>query len=138
MWSLAITTVWWTLGFNFVLYLAGLQEIPRDLYEAAAMDGASPWNQVRRITIPMLSRTTTLVVVLQVIASLKVFDQMYIMTSGGPNYATRSLLEYVYDIGFTDFRTGYAAAASTLFFLVVLAVSAVWLYLTRRQEQQGV
>jgi multiple sugar transport system permease protein len=138
MWSLAVTTIWWTLGFNFVLYLAGLQEIPRDLYEAAAMDGAGPWNQVARITIPMLSRTTTLVVVLQVIASLKVFDQMYIMTSGGPNYATRSLLEYVYDIGFTDFRTGYAAAASTLFFIVVLAVSAVWLYLTRRQEQQGV
>ncbi|MEV6843615.1 sugar ABC transporter permease [Actinoplanes sp. NPDC051411] len=138
MWSLAITTVWWTLGFNFVLYLAGLQEIPRDLYEASSMDGASPWNQVTRITIPMLSRTTTLVVVLQVIASLKVFDQMYIMTSGGPNYATRSVLEYIYDIGFTDFRTGYAAAASTLFFVVVLAVSAVWLFLTRRQEQQGV
>src|SRR3954471_12718507 len=76
MWSLALTTVWWTLGFNFVLYLAGLQEVPRDLYEASAMDGASPWKQVTRITIPMLSRTTTLVVVLQVIASLKVFDQM--------------------------------------------------------------
>jgi multiple sugar transport system permease protein len=138
MWSLAITTLWWTLGFNFVLYLAGLQDIPRDLYEAASMDGAGPWNQIVHITIPMLARTTTLVVVLQVIASLKVFDQMYIMTSGGPNYATRSLLEYVYDLGFTDFRTGYAAAASTLFFIVVLAVSAVWLILTRRQEQQGV
>jgi multiple sugar transport system permease protein len=138
MWSLALTTVWWTLGFNFVLYLAGLQEIPRDLYEASSIDGASPWNQVTRITIPMLSRTTTLVVVLQVIASLKVFDQMYIMTSGGPNYATRSALEYIYDLGFTDFRTGYAAAASTLFFVLVLAVSAVWLILTRRQEQQGV
>jgi multiple sugar transport system permease protein len=135
MWSLAFTTVWWTLGFNFVLYLAGLQEIPRDLYEAASMDGAGPWQQIRRITIPMLSRTTSLVVVLQVIASLKVFDQMYIMTSGGPNYATRSLLEYVYDTGFTNFRTGYAAAVSTLFFIVVLAVSAVWVILTRRQEQ---
>jgi multiple sugar transport system permease protein len=135
MWSLAFTTVWWTLGFNFVLYLAGLQDIPRDLYEAAAMDGAGPWQQIRRITIPMLGRTTSLVIVLQVIASLKVFDQMYIMTSGGPNYATRSLLEYVYDMGFTDFRTGYAAAVSTLFFIVVLAVSGVWVYLTRRQEQ---
>jgi multiple sugar transport system permease protein len=135
MWSLAITTVWWTLGFNFVLYLAGLQDIPRDLYEAAAMDGAGPWQQIRRITIPMLGRTTSLVIVLQVIASLKVFDQMYIMTSGGPNYATRSLLQYVYDMGFTDFRTGYAAAASTLFFILVLAVSGVWVFLTRRQEQ---
>jgi multiple sugar transport system permease protein len=133
--SLAVTTVWWTLGFNFVLYLAGLQEIPRELYEAAAIDGAGPWQQVRQITIPLLARTTTLVTVLQVIASLKVFDQMYIMTSGGPNFSTRSALQYIYDLGFTDFRTGYAAAASTLFFLLVLAVSAVWLVITRRQEE---
>jgi multiple sugar transport system permease protein len=134
--SLAVTTVWWTLGFNFVLYLAGLQDIPRDLYEASAIDGASPWQQVRSITLPLLARTTSLVVVLQIIASLKVFDQMYIMTQGGPNFSTRSALQYIYDVGFTDFRTGYAAAASTLFFLVVLAVSAVWLAMTRRQEPE--
>ncbi|GAA3740133.1 sugar ABC transporter permease [Plantactinospora mayteni] len=134
--SLAITTVWWTLGFNFVLYLAGLQDVPRDLYEASAIDGAGPWQQIRRITLPLLARTTTLVVVLQVIASLKVFDQMYIMTSGGPNFSTRSALQYVFDVGFTDYRTGYAAAASTLFFLLVLAVSAVWLVMTRRQESE--
>jgi len=83
----------------------------------------------------MLARTTSLVVVLQIIASLKLFDQAYIMTSGGPNFSTRPVLEYIYDQGFTNFRTGYAAAASTLFFIVVLAVSAVWVVLTRRQEQ---
>src|SRR5690349_7067575 len=135
MWSLALTTVWWTLGFNFVLYLAGLQDIPRDLYEAASIDGAGPWQQIRKITIPMLARTTTLVVVLQIIASLKVFDQMYIMTSGGPNFSTRPALEYIYDEAFTNFRVGYASAASTLFFILVLAVSAVWVVLTRNQEQ---
>lgn len=134
--SLAITTVWWTLGFNFVLYLAGLQEIPRELYEAAAMDGASPWQQIRSITIPLLGRTTTLVAVLQVIASLKVFDQMYLMTAGGPNFATRSILQFVYDEGFTNYRVGYASAVSMLFFLVVLAVSAVWFSLVRRQERE--
>jgi multiple sugar transport system permease protein len=134
--SLAITTVWWTLGFNFVLYLAGLQEIPRELYEASAIDGAGPWQQIRLITVPLLARTTSLVVVLQIIASLKVFDQMYLMTQGGPNFATRSLLEYVFDTGFTDFRSGAAAAASTLFFVVVLAVSAFWLVMTRRQEPE--
>jgi multiple sugar transport system permease protein len=134
--SLAITTVWWTLGFNFVLYLAGLQEIPRDLYEASSIDGAGPWQQIRKITIPLLGRTTTLVAVLQVIASLKVFDQMYIMTQGGPNFATRSILQLVYDEGFTNFRTGYAAAMSMLFFLVVLAVSAVWFAIVRRQEKE--
>ena len=136
MWSIALTTVWWTLGFNFVLYLAGLQDVPRDLYEAASIDGAGPWQQIRRITIPMLGRTTMLVVVLQIIASLKVFDQIYIMTSGGPNFSTRPALEYVYDVGFTDFRVGYASAVSALFFVLVLAVSAVWLVLTRRQEQR--
>ena len=136
MWSLAITTVWWTLGFNFVLYLAGLQEIPRELYEAAAIDGAGPWQQIRTITIPMLGRTTTLVAVLQVIASLKVFDQMYLMTSGGPNFATRSILEYIYDEGFTNFRVGYASALSTLFFIVVLVVSAAWFAIVRRQEKE--
>ncbi|WP_211289003.1 carbohydrate ABC transporter permease [Actinophytocola xinjiangensis] len=134
--SLAITTVWWTLGFNFVLYLAGLAEIPRELHEASAIDGAGPWQQIRLVTVPLLSRTTSLVVVLQVIASLKVFDQMYVMTQGGPNFATRSALQYVFDVGFTDFRSGYAAAASTLFFVVVLAVSAVWLVMTRRQEPE--
>jgi multiple sugar transport system permease protein len=133
--SLAITTIWWTLGFNFVLYLAGLQDIPHDLYEAASLDGASPWQQIRSITIPLLGRTTTLVAVLQVIASLKVFDQMYIMTSGGPNFATRSILEDVYDEGFTNFRVGYASALSMLFFIVVLAVSAIWFWLVRKQER---
>ena len=134
--SVVIATVWWTLGFNFVLYLAGLQDIPRELYEAAAIDGAGPWQQIRMITVPLLARTTTLVVVLQVIASLKVFDQMYIMTSGGPNFSTRSALQYIYDEGFTNFRVGYASALSMLFFLVVLAVSAAWFILVRRQEKE--
>ena len=135
--SVALATVWWTLGFNFVLYLAGLQEIPRNLYEAAAVDGASRWHQLRRITIPLLNRTTALVLVLQIIASLKIFDQIFLMTAGGPNYSTRVLLEYVYDIGFTDFRTGYAAAASMLYFLVILAVSLVWFFVSRRQPKEA-
>ena len=137
MWSIAATTVWWTLGFNFVLYLAGLQEIPRELYESSALDGATPWQQMRTITIPLLGRTTTLVVVLQIIASLKVFDQMYIMTSGGPNFSTRPALEYIYDIGFTDYRVGYGAAASTVYFVLLLIVSAVWFVQTRRTERRA-
>jgi multiple sugar transport system permease protein len=132
--SIAIATVWWTLGFNFVLYLAGLQDIPRELYEAAALDGAGPWQQIRRITIPLLARTTTLVAVLQVIASLKIFDQIYIMTSGGPNFSTQPSLEYIYDQSFTNLRVGYGSAVSMLLFLVILAVSFVWLAIVRRQE----
>jgi multiple sugar transport system permease protein len=132
--SVAIATVWWTLGFNFVLYLAGLQDIPRELYEAASIDGAGPVQQIRRITIPMLGRTTTLVVVLQVIASLKIFDQIYLMTSGGPNFSTIPTLEYIYDQSFTNMRIGYGSAVSMLLFLVILAVSFVWFGIVRRQE----
>jgi multiple sugar transport system permease protein len=130
-----IVTVWWTIGFNFVLYLAGLQDIPHDLYEAAALDGASQWKQTWRLTIPMLGRTTTLVTVLQVIASLKIFDQVYLITAGGPNYATRTAIEYIYDTGFTSQRVGYASAASLVLFVVILVVSFVWLGLVRRQER---
>jgi multiple sugar transport system permease protein len=134
MLSVAIATVWWTIGFNFILYLAGLQDIPRELYEAASIDGAGPWQQILRITIPLLGRTTTLVAVLQAIASLKIFDQIYIMTSGGPNFSTRPALEYIYDQSFTNLRIGYGAAVSMLLFLVILAVSFVWLAIVRRQE----
>src|SRR5215475_2343656 len=134
--SVALTTVWWTLGFNFVLYLAGLQEIPRDLYEAASVDGASPLTQMRRITLPLLRRTTILIVVLQAIASLKIFDQVYLMTGGGPDFATRVSLQYVYDYGFTDFRTGYAAASSMLYMILILAASLGWFVLSRRQRRE--
>ncbi len=132
----AATTVWWTLGFNFVLYLAGLQEIPRDLYEAASIDGASPWQQMTRITVPLLGRTTTLVMVLQVIASLKIFDQVYLMTSGGPDFSTRVAIQYIADVGFTDYRVGYASAVSMVLFAVILVVSLVWFAIVRRQERE--
>lgn len=131
--SVALLTVWWTVGFNFVLYLAGLQDIPRDLYEAASIDGSGPLSQIRSITIPLLKRTTLLVTMLQVIASLKVFDQIYLLTEGGPNFSTRPVLQYIYDVGFTNYRVGYAAAASMIYFAALLIVSAVWFYFSRRQ-----
>jgi multiple sugar transport system permease protein len=123
--SVVIATVWWTVGFNFVLYLAGLQEIPREIYEAAATDGATPWQQTRRITLPLLRSTTVLVVVLQVIASLKVFDQIYLLQQGtaGPSNSTRPAIQYIYESGFTSYRLGYASALSFVFFLAVVAVS---------------
>ncbi|WP_022900422.1 carbohydrate ABC transporter permease [Humibacter albus] len=123
--GIAIATVWWTLGFNFVLYLAGLQEIPRELYEAAAVDGASAWEQIRFITIPQLGRTTALVVLLQIIASLKIFDQVYLMTSGGPGTSTQVLLQLITGTGFTDNRLGAASAASVLLFIVIIIVAII-------------
>ena len=129
--AVSILTMWWTIGFNFILYLAALQEIPRDIYDAAAVDGASGFATMWRITLPLVGRTTALIVALQIIASLKVFDQIYLMLQGGPNYSTRPALEYVYDIGFTDYRAGYAAAASMIYFLAILIASIVWLAFSR-------
>jgi len=123
--GIAIATVWWTLGFNFVLYLAGLQEIPRELYEAAAVDGASNWAQIRYITLPMLGRTTTLVILLQIVASLKIFDQVYLMTSGGPGISTQVALTLIAGTGFTDNRIGAASAASVLLFIVIIVIAII-------------
>ena len=121
--GIAIATLWWTIGFNFVLYLAGLQEIPRELYEAAAVDGATTWEQIRFITIPMLSRTTTLVILLQIIASLKIFDQVFLMTSGGPGISTQVALQLITSTAFTDNRLGAASAASVLLFILIIIIA---------------
>ncbi|GAB7192002.1 sugar ABC transporter permease [Kineococcus sp. NUM-3379] len=135
--GIALATVWWTIGFNFILYLAGLQEIPREIYEAAAIDGASPWQQVRWITLPMLSRTTTLVVLLQIIASLKVFDQVYLMTAGGPGISTEVALGLVTTSAFTDFRVGAASAASVLLFIVIVVIAVLRQLIDRAQERRA-
>jgi multiple sugar transport system permease protein len=121
--SIVVTTVWWTVGFNYLLYLAALQSIPKEVYEAGSLDGANGWQKLWGITLPLLRRTTGLVLVLQLVASLKIFDQVYLMTSGGPNFSTRPIIQYIYESGFTGFRIGYASAISYLFFLVIVIVS---------------
>ncbi len=134
LWSVALTTLWWTVGFNFLLYLAALQSIPDHLYEAAALDGAGAWARLRYVTVPQLRGTTVVVVLLQVLASLKVFDQIYLMTMGGPGDSSRSLLLYIYDVGFTGYRFGYSAAVSYLFLAIVLAIAVVQLWITTRRK----
>jgi len=132
--SIVLTTVWWTIGFNYLLYLAGLQQIPPELYEASAIDGANAWQQFTRITLPLLGRTTGLILVLQLIASLKVFDQIYLLTGGGPNFTTRPILEYVYDIGFTGFRLGYSSAISYVFFVIICIFAIIQVRLFSSRE----
>ncbi|NGN63964.1 sugar ABC transporter permease [Streptomyces sp. A7024] len=137
MLSIAATTVWWTVGFNFLLYLAALQSIPAHLYEAAELDGAGPWQRLKHITLPMLRRTTVLVLVLQLLASLKIFDQVYLMTGGGPDDSTRVVLQYVYQQGFTGYRIGYASAVSYIFFAMILIVSLMRPWLSRRRAEEA-
>ncbi|MFF3346470.1 carbohydrate ABC transporter permease [Streptomyces sp. NPDC002779] len=135
MWAIVLATLWWTVGFNFLLYLAALQSIPDHLYEAAAIDGAGAWRRLWSVTLPQLSRITMVITVLQILASLKVFDQVYLLTKGGPNNSTRPVIEYVYDVGFTGYRLGYASAISYIFFaLVVLASAAQYAALRRREK----
>jgi ABC-type sugar transport system permease subunit len=134
--SVVIVTVWWTVGGNFLLYSAGLQQIPHEIYEASSIDGAGAWAQIRRITIPMLSRITTLIVILQVIASLQVFSQIFLLTSGGPDFVTRPVIQYIYETGFSSFRVGYASAASYVLFVLILVVTAGQFILLQRQGQK--
>ncbi len=131
--GVTLLTLWWTFGLNFILYTAGIQDIPEDVYEASAVDGASPWQQITRITVPLLRSTIGLVVVLQILASLKVFDQIYILLSGGPANKTRPVIEYIYDTGFTSYRGGYASAATMIYLVVLIIISALWV-LTRRSS----
>ncbi len=137
MLSIVLVTVWWSLGFNFLLYLAGLQQISKDVYEASALDGAGWWNQVRYITIPLLNRQTLVIVVLQIIASLQLFGQTYLLTSGGPAFSTRPVIEYIYDSGFTNFRVGFAAATSYLFFILILLISLSQFWFLSRQGRNS-
>lgn len=132
--SVVITTLWWTIGFNFLLYLAALQNIPEQQFEAAAIDGAGKWRQLFSITIPQLGPTTVLILLLQVIASLKVFDQIYMMTNGGPNGSTRPVVQYIFETGFTGYRFGYSAAISYIFFALIIVISLFQIRVTSRKR----
>ena len=132
--AVVITTVWWTIGFNFLLYLAALQNIPDQLYEAASLDGAGGWRKFLSITLPQLAPTTVLVLVLQLLASLKVFDQIYQMTGGGPGGTTRPVLLYIYEVGFTGYRLGYASAISYIFFFLIIIVSIAYMVIASRRS----
>lgn len=131
--SIVIATVWWTVGFNFLLYIAAIQGIPEQHYEAASLDGAGKWRQLFSITLPQLAPTTVVVVILQVLASLKVFDQIYQMMNQVVTPSTQSAIVYIFDAGFTGYRFGYASAVSYIFFAVVLLVSLVQFRITARK-----
>lgn len=130
--SIIIVGLWRGLGFNIVVFIAGLQAIPRDLYEAAAIDGANEWGQFRYVTLPMLSPTLFFAIVMALISSFQIFEQTYIMTQGGPDNGTLTLIYYIFLTGFTYLRMGYASAISFVFLAIVLAVTVVQVRLQYR------
>jgi multiple sugar transport system permease protein len=132
--ALVITTVWWSAGFPMALFLAALQQIPRELYEAAQLDGAGKWRTFRSITLPAIIPTFWLVVLMEFILQVQVFGQVLLMTKGGPANSTKVLLQYVYETGFRDWQVGYAAAMTMVLFGIMVAASLVQFRLLRTGE----
>jgi ABC-type sugar transport system permease subunit len=130
--ALILVDLWHTIGFAFVVILAGLQAIPRELHEAALVDGATAWQRFWRVTVPMLSPTLFFVCVISFIGAFQIFEPMFIMTRGGPSGATESIVQYLYETAFRNFQVGYAAAIALLVFAIVLVATLVQFRLRRR------
>jgi multiple sugar transport system permease protein len=118
-----LLSIWQGAGFQMVIYLAGLQEIPTDMYEAAEVDGANKWQQFTNITWPMLRNTTIFVVITTTILAFRLFDQVKVMTNGGPQNASMTTIVYVIEQGWGQLKVGYASAISVIFFIIVLVIS---------------
>ncbi|MFD1747365.1 carbohydrate ABC transporter permease [Rhizobium helianthi] len=127
----AVVTIWWTNGFNVLLFIAGLRNIPTELYEAASLDGATRWQSFWRVTWPLLWPVTTLVLTLQLILQLKIFDQIYLLSGGGPFNSSFVLLLQVYREAFQLNNGGYASAVATVLFLLIVIVSVLQFQLLR-------
>lgn len=131
--ALIIMRVWQMSGYYMLLFLAGLQTIPETLYEAAEVDGASSWQKFRRITVPMLSNTTFVVVILLVIESFNMFESIFVMTEGGPLGSTSTIMYYIYEQGFMSYNMGYASALAWIFFALILVFTLIQFRFRREQ-----
>ncbi len=121
--SVALITIWWTNGLSILLFLAGLRNIPRELYEAAALDGATRWQTFARLTWPLIWPVTVLCLTIQLILQLKIFDQVYLFSLGGRTQATMVLVQYIYEQAFQRNSGGYAATIAVALFVIVVAFS---------------
>ncbi len=135
--ALILVDLWHTIGFAFVVFLAGLQAIPSHLYEASEVDGAGPIRRFWHVTLPMLSPTIFFIVVISFIGAFQIFEPMYIMTRGGPDGATSSVVQYLYETGFRNYEVGYAASIGLLVFVAVLAATLVQFLLRRKWVFEG-
>jgi multiple sugar transport system permease protein/raffinose/stachyose/melibiose transport system permease protein len=134
--AIIVTTVWKSSGYYMIIYLAGLQGIPPELNEAAAIDGAGRWQQFRHITFPLLASAMTVCVMLSMIGALKIFDQIAAMTDGGPGFATETMTYIVYKVGFGELRQGYGTALALVLFALILIVSLIQIKVLRKREVQ--
>ncbi|MEJ3720644.1 sugar ABC transporter permease [Paenibacillus polymyxa] len=135
--SIALLSIWLGLGYNMVIFLAGLQGISKSYYEAAEIDGASKFQQLRYITLPLLSPTTFFVTIMMVISSFQVFDQAFVMTNGGPAKASYTLVYHIYDQAFIDFTMGESAAAAMILFVIILIFTLLQFKMQKRWVHYG-
>lgn len=125
MWAIILVSVWRNMGYYMVIYLAALQGVPRELYEAATVDGANKWQQFTNITIPQLQPTTFFASIMMIISCFKIFDVVAIMTEGGPGRATKMLVYYIYDVAFAQNKYGTASAISMVLLVIVLIITII-------------
>jgi multiple sugar transport system permease protein len=130
-----LVAVWKLFGFYFVIFLAGLQDIPTSIYEAARMDGAGAWSRLRNVTLPLLSNTMAFVLIFAMIAALQAFDQIYVMTGGGPYGSTQTLVMEIYESGFRKLDIGFASALSYVLLAATLLLSLVQFVFFGRKEK---
>ena len=132
--AVAFVTIWWLLGFNVLLFIAGLRNISTEIYEASSLDGAGRWAQFRLITWPLIWPVTVLVFTIQLILQLKIFDQVYLFAQGGRVDATIVMVQYIYKQAFQLNKGGLAAAASVVLFALIIVVSVLQFQLLRARE----
>ncbi|HLL07415.1 MAG TPA: sugar ABC transporter permease [Nocardioidaceae bacterium] len=133
--AVILMSIWGGIGYSMIIYLAGLQAVPQELYDAAAVDGAGPWARLRYITIPMLRPTTLFLLVIGVIGSFQVFTQIFIMTSGGPVERTTTMVYFIYRTAFINFDMGYASTLAYALFLMLLVFTGINLRLNRQANR---
>lgn len=129
--AIILMAVWKNFGYNMIIFIAGLQNIPEDLYEAANLEGASEWNKFKNITLPMLAPTTLFVSIITMIGYFQLFAEPYVMTQGGPLNSTLSIVLYMYQEGFRWWNMGYSAALAFILFFIILIVSLIQLKVQR-------
>jgi multiple sugar transport system permease protein len=132
--AVAIATIWWCIGLPMMLFLAALQQVPRELYEAAALDHAGRWKTLWSVTLPSIRRTFVLVLVIEIVLQFQLFGQAQLMTQGGPNDASRPIVLFIYEVGFNRWDVGYATAASQILFGLILIAAMAQYFVGRRRE----
>ncbi|OHV72207.1 carbohydrate ABC transporter permease [Ensifer sp. LCM 4579] len=135
--GIAIATVWWCIGLPMMLFLSALQQVPQEIYEAAALDNASRWRTLWHITLPSIRRTFVLVIIIEIVLQFQLFGQARLMTQGGPNNVSKPIVLYIYEAAFTKWDLGLGAAASEILFILIMIAALTQYFISRRKGVEG-